>query len=216
MWCTRSRRWTTRERHLRPTERVQLRAKRAPGASQLNRSVARLRLFMSRTRNPGSPTAASKAPKATHGCGGEAAERWFLVRGLPAVLTARARWRHLWPRSAPALAAYATVVVALLVVYFLMGTSEIYIDGPPTPAERIVLAVIALAVPVAALVVSHATGPGRPATRATARRRWPGGRGCGGRARATRNAARFARRTCRRCRAGREPAPIVRRAERAT
>jgi hypothetical protein len=67
------------------------------------------------------------------------------------VLTARARWRHLWPRSAPALAAYATVVVALLVVYFLMGTSEIYIDGPPTPAERIVLAVIALAVPVAAL-----------------------------------------------------------------
>jgi hypothetical protein len=71
---------------------------------------------------------------------------------MPAVLTSRARCRHLLPRSAPALAAYATVVTALLAVYFLLGTSEIYIDGAPTPAERIVLAVIALAVPLAALI----------------------------------------------------------------
>lgn len=88
----------------------------------------------------------------THDRGRDAAERWFLDRGLPAVLTSRARWRYLWPRSAPALAAYATVVTALLVVYFLMGTSEIYIDGAPTSVERIVLAVIALAVPLAALL----------------------------------------------------------------
>lgn len=52
---------------------------------------------------------------------------------------------------APALAAYATVVVALLVVHFLLGSSEIYIDGPPTPAEQAVLAVLVLVVPVAVL-----------------------------------------------------------------
>ena len=67
---------------------------------------------------------------------------------MPAVLTSRARWRHLLSRSAPALAAYATVVTALLVAYFLIGTSEIYSDGPPTPVERVVLGVIALAVPL--------------------------------------------------------------------
>ncbi|MCV7423528.1 hypothetical protein H7K45_23510 [Mycobacterium yunnanensis] len=85
-------------------------------------------------------------------------EGWFLERGLPAVLTVRARARHLLSRSAPALAAYAVVVLALLVVYALTGTSEIYIDGAPTPAERIVLAVVALTVPLAVLVgrvVSH-------------------------------------------------------------
>jgi hypothetical protein len=82
----------------------------------------------------------------------DAADRWFLGRGMPAVLTSRARWCHLLPRSAPALAAHATVVTALLVGYFLIGTSEIYIDGPPTPVERVVLAVIALAVPLAAVI----------------------------------------------------------------
>lgn len=82
----------------------------------------------------------------------DAAERWLLARGMPAVLTSRAGWRHLVPRSAPALAAYATVVTALLVVYFLIGTSEVYIDGPPTPVELVVLIVIVLAIPVAAVV----------------------------------------------------------------
>ena len=82
----------------------------------------------------------------------DTADRWFLGRGMPAVLTSRHGHRHLLPRSAQALAAYATVVTALLAVYFFLGTSEIYIDGAPTPAERIVLAVIALAVPLAALI----------------------------------------------------------------
>jgi hypothetical protein len=31
-----------------------------------------------------------------------AAERWFLDRGLPSVITRRARLRAIWPRSAPA------------------------------------------------------------------------------------------------------------------
>ena len=82
----------------------------------------------------------------------DAAESWFLARGLPAVLRVRARWHHVWPRSAPALTAYATMVSALLVVYFLIGTSEVYIDGAPTPVERIALTVIALAVPLGALL----------------------------------------------------------------
>lgn len=82
-------------------------------------------------------------------------EGWFLDRGLPSALTPRARARHLLARSAPALAAYATVVVALLVVYFLTGTSEIYIDGAPTRAEQIVLAVIVLVVVLAAAQLSH-------------------------------------------------------------
>jgi hypothetical protein len=30
-------------------------------------------------------------------------EGWFLSRGMPAALTARARWRHVFARSAPAL-----------------------------------------------------------------------------------------------------------------
>jgi hypothetical protein len=71
---------------------------------------------------------------------------------MPSALTRRARWRDVWPRSAPALAAYATVVAALLVVFFLMGSSEIYIDGAPTRVERIVLGVIALAIPLAVVV----------------------------------------------------------------
>jgi hypothetical protein len=43
-------------------------------------------------------------------------------------------------------------VTTLLVVYFLIGTSAGYIDGPPTPVERVVLAVIALALPLAAFI----------------------------------------------------------------
>jgi hypothetical protein len=79
-------------------------------------------------------------------------ESWFLARGLPAVLTTRGRSRHLLSRVAPPLAAYATVILALLAVYFLLGKSEILIDGTPTPAEQVVLAVLVLALPVAALV----------------------------------------------------------------
>ena len=90
----------------------------------------------------------------THDGDRDAAERWFLTRGLPAALTSRARLRYLLPRSAPALTAYATVMIALLIVYFVTGTSEVYIDGAPTAAERIVLAVLVLAIPLALTVGS--------------------------------------------------------------
>lgn len=85
------------------------------------------------------------------GLTGETAESWFLTRGLPAVLTVRGRSRHLVSRVAPALAGYATVSVALLIVSLLMGSAEVYIDGTPTAAERVVLGVLALVVPLAIL-----------------------------------------------------------------
>jgi hypothetical protein len=81
-----------------------------------------------------------------------AAERWFLDRGLPSVLTPRGRLRAVWPRSAPALAGYATLSACLLVIYVLTGRTEINIDGEPTTVEWIVLAIITLALPVAATV----------------------------------------------------------------
>ncbi len=81
-----------------------------------------------------------------------AAESWFLERGLPFVLTKRARWRRLWPRSAPMLAGYATINGCGLLLYLIVGKREVHIDGEPTTLEWVLLAIIALAVPVAAVV----------------------------------------------------------------
>lgn len=76
-----------------------------------------------------------------------AAERWFLDNGLPSVVTRRARWRGLWPRSAPVLTGYAALMVVGLVIYLLVGNIHVDIDREPTPVEWIVLAVLALTVP---------------------------------------------------------------------
>jgi MFS family permease len=81
-----------------------------------------------------------------------AAESWFLERGLPFVLTTRARWRRLWPRTAPMLAAYATIDICGLVIFLIIGRREIQVDGEPTSVEWVVLAIIALALPLAAVV----------------------------------------------------------------
>jgi hypothetical protein len=83
---------------------------------------------------------------------GTAAESWFLQRGLPWVLTRRARWRRIWPRSAPVLAAYATLQACVLVVYSIVGGGDIEITGNPTPAEWAVLVIVALVPPLMALV----------------------------------------------------------------
>jgi len=77
-----------------------------------------------------------------------AAERWFLDNGLPSVLTRRARWRGLWPRSAPVLAGYAAVMVVGLVIHLLVGNVNVDIESTPTTVEWIVLAVLVLTVPV--------------------------------------------------------------------
>lgn len=73
---------------------------------------------------------------------GAAAESWFLERGLPSVLTRRARWRRLGPRSAPMLAAYATQQACVLPIYLITGGHDVEITGEPTTSELIVLVIV--------------------------------------------------------------------------
>lgn len=80
------------------------------------------------------------------------AESWFLARGLPAVLTQRGRLRKVWSRSAPALAAFGAVSVCLLIISLLTGSEDINVDGTPSAVEWVVLAILGLALPLAAIV----------------------------------------------------------------
>jgi hypothetical protein len=81
-----------------------------------------------------------------------AADRWFLERGLPAVLRPGALARRLWPRSAPALAAYAVFMVNSVAVVAATGKHTIDINGHPTRTEWFVLGLVILVLPVAAAV----------------------------------------------------------------
>ncbi|MDP7724432.1 hypothetical protein [Mycobacterium sp. TY814] len=74
------------------------------------------------------------------------AESWFLERGLPSVLTTRGRWRRLWSRSAPMLAAYATMHCWTVPILFLTdGQKEVVIDDNPSAREWSLLGLIGLA-----------------------------------------------------------------------
>ncbi|MDP7701568.1 hypothetical protein [Mycobacterium sp. TY815] len=74
------------------------------------------------------------------------AESWFLERGLPSVLTTRGRWRRLWSRSAPMLAAYATMHCWTVPILFLTdGQKEVVIDDNPSAKEWSLLGLIGLA-----------------------------------------------------------------------
>jgi hypothetical protein len=100
-----------------------------------------------------------------------AAETWFLQRGLPSVLTRRARGRRLWRRSAPILAAGSTLVVAAAVVTCAAGDRTIDIDDHPSASEWVILATLASTVPlvcVVAWLVSRVASPRRRTTAATA------------------------------------------------
>jgi MFS family permease len=81
-----------------------------------------------------------------------AAETWFLKRGLPSVLTRRARWRRLWQRSAPVLAGFASTTVAALIIAVATGFQRVDIDLEPTRGEWVVIAVLPAIVPIAFLV----------------------------------------------------------------
>jgi hypothetical protein len=80
-----------------------------------------------------------------------AAERWFLDRGLPSVVTHRARLRAAWSRSAPTLTGFAVVVGCALTIFLLTGHTGVDIDGEPSVAEWVVLGIVALALPLAAI-----------------------------------------------------------------
>lgn len=81
-----------------------------------------------------------------------AAERWFLERGLPSVLRPGRLVRGLWPRSAPALAAFAVLMASSALLVAITGKYTITIDGKPNRTEWFVLAVVVLVLPAAALV----------------------------------------------------------------
>lgn len=79
----------------------------------------------------------------------EAAERWFLARGLPAVLRPGALLNRVWSRSAPALTALAVLAVSSIIVVQISGSRAIDIYGSLDPADGFVLAIVALVLPAA-------------------------------------------------------------------
>jgi hypothetical protein len=81
-----------------------------------------------------------------------AADGWFLDRGLPAVLRPGALVRRLWPRSAPALAAFAVFMANSALVVGITGQHTIDIEGQPTRTEWFVLALLVFVLPIAATV----------------------------------------------------------------
>src|SRR5712672_1557639 len=81
-----------------------------------------------------------------------AADRWFIERGLPAVLRPGALVRRLIPRSAPAMATLAVFMANSVLVVLVSGKHTIDIDGHPTRTEWFVLALLVLVLPIAALV----------------------------------------------------------------
>lgn len=95
-----------------------------------------------------------------------AAERWFLARGLPAVLRPGALMHQVWGRSAPALAGFALFAANSVFVVSLSGKHSIDINGNPTVTESFVLALLALVLPLAVFVgwlVSRLKSPKRRA-----------------------------------------------------
>ncbi len=79
------------------------------------------------------------------------AERWFLHRGLPAVLTRRARWRGLWPRSAPVFTGYAVAMVMVLVNFLVTGDTEAEIIAEAAIVRWVDVLLITVGLPVAVL-----------------------------------------------------------------
>ncbi|OBG40549.1 hypothetical protein A5672_13875 [Mycobacterium alsense] len=80
-----------------------------------------------------------------------AAEGWFLERGLPSVLTRGSRWRRLWSRSAPMLAAYGALQACALALYLVTGGHDVEITGEPSTSEVVVLTIVGLALPLMAV-----------------------------------------------------------------
>lgn len=98
-----------------------------------------------------------------------AAEHWFLARGLPSMLRRGALLHQVWGRSAPALAAFAVIALNSIVIVAVTGQHTVDIPGRPDFAEGLVLALLVLVLPAAALagwLVSRLKTPMRRATAA--------------------------------------------------
>jgi hypothetical protein len=99
------------------------------------------------------------------------ADRWFLSRGLPAVVHRSSLLRRLWSRSAPALAGLALIAANSVAVVAISGEHTIDIAGRPDLRQSLVLGLLAVALPLAALagwLVSRIESPGRRSVAATA------------------------------------------------
>ncbi len=93
-----------------------------------------------------------------------AADRWFLSRGLPAVVRRSALLRRVWSRSAPALAALAVIAANSLLIVAISKEHTVDIAGRPDLREGFVLALVAVVLPVAATtgwLVSRVESPAR-------------------------------------------------------
>ncbi len=100
-----------------------------------------------------------------------AADRWFLSRGLPAVVRKSALLRRVWSRSAPALAGLAAIAANSILIVAISGEHTVDIAGRPDLAESFVLGLLALTLPAAALagwLVSKIESPARRSIAATA------------------------------------------------
>jgi hypothetical protein len=100
-----------------------------------------------------------------------AADRWFLSRGLPAVVRRSALLRRVWSRSAPALAGLATIALNSVVIVAISGQHTVDIAGRPDLAESVVLGLLAFAPVLAVLIgwlVSSIESPARRSAVATA------------------------------------------------
>ncbi|MDY6998338.1 MAG: hypothetical protein SW019_17195 [Actinomycetota bacterium] len=95
-----------------------------------------------------------------------AAERWFLARGLPAVLRPGTLVRRVWPRSAPALATFATMVAFSIAVVVLTGQHTIDVDGTSNREDIFVLGIVVLVIPVSGAVGWLVSRTESPAVRA--------------------------------------------------
>lgn len=81
----------------------------------------------------------------------DSAEHWFLAHGLPSVLRRGALLHRVWGRSAPALTAAAVVAVNSIAIVAVTGQHTVDITGRPDLAEGVVLGLVALVLPAAAL-----------------------------------------------------------------
>lgn len=81
----------------------------------------------------------------------DAAERWFLDQGLPAVLRKDALLRGIWSRSAPALAGLAAMAANSIIVVRVLGQPTVDINSRPSLSEGVVLALLVVALPAAVL-----------------------------------------------------------------